>query len=99
MLGTETPHFTELDVSVLRSGCGRASDPPVRTGQPGRQIRARSGLPVLPGPAGLRSNFAVRWLPQPDEAAFLTQDNSVIPAPDDSLGAIRRGRDGYEVTR
>jgi hypothetical protein len=95
MLGAETPDFIQLDVSVLCARHSGASDPPVSTGQPGGQIGAGPRSSVLLSAARMRNNLAMRWLPQPDKATFLAQDDGVIPPPDHRLGAIRRGRDGY----
>lgn len=63
MLSAETLDLIQLDVGVLCLRHGRAGDPPAGAGQPGGQIGAGSGLPVLPGTAGMRSNFAMRRLP------------------------------------
>lgn len=51
------------------------------------------------GAAGLRNNFAMSRLPKPDMASLLAQDDGVVPPPDHRLSAVRRGRDGYQVTR
>jgi len=47
----------------------------------------------------MRSNFAVRWLPEPDKITPGAEHDSVIPPPDNRQRGVRRGRDGHQVTR
>jgi hypothetical protein len=54
---------------------------------------------MLAGAPGTRNDFAVRRLPEPDQAALFAEHDSVIPPPDHRLSAVRRGRDGYQVSR
>jgi hypothetical protein len=98
MLSAETPDLIQLDVGVLRLRYGRASDPPVCARKPRGQIGACS-RPTMLGATGVRNNFAMRRLPQPHTARLFAEDDGVIPPPDHNLGAVRRGRDSYEVTR
>ncbi|HXZ71170.1 MAG TPA: hypothetical protein VEH31_09930 [Streptosporangiaceae bacterium] len=99
MLGAETLDFIQLNVSVFCLRHGGAGDPPAGTGQPGGQIGAGSGLSMLLGAAGMRNNFAMRWLPEPDKVTLFAEDDGVVPPPDHRLSAIPGGRDGYQVTR
>ena len=97
MLGAEALDLVQFDVSVHRLSHGGAGDPPVSAGQTGRQIGPGPGLSAL-GAAGMRDNFAMGRLPQPDQASLFAEDDSVVPAPDHHLGPIRRGGRGDEVT-
>lgn len=99
MLGAETLDLIQLDVGVVRRRHCGAGDPPVSPGQSGGQIGPGAGLSMLPGAPGTRNDFAVRRLPEPDQAALFAEHDSVIPPPDHRLGAVRRGRDGYQVSR
>jgi hypothetical protein len=45
-------------------------------------------------PAGLRKEFVVRRLPQPDQAGLLAEHDGVLPPPGHHFGTVRRGRDG-----
>ena len=98
MLSAETPDLIKLDVGILGLRHRGAGDPPVRTGKPGGQIGSRPRLSMLLGAAGVRDNFAVCRLPQPDKASLFAEDDSVVPPPDHRLGAVGRGRDSYKVT-
>lgn len=98
MRGAEPPDLIQFDVGVLRLGYGGASDPPAGAGQAGRHIGPGSRLAVLPGAAGMRNDFAMCGLPQPDKARFLAEDDGVVPPPDHCLSAIRRRCDSDQVT-
>ena len=98
MLGAETLDFIELNVGVFRLRNGGAGYPPVGAGQPGGQVGPRSWLSMLLEAAGLRHNFAMCRLPQPDQARFFAEDNRVVPPPHHCLRAARHRRDGYKVT-
>jgi len=88
----------QLDVSVLSLRYGGAGEPPVGAGQSGRQIGSGSGLSMLLGAAGTGNYFAVGGLPEPDKARLFAEHDGVVPPPDHRLSAVRRGRDGYQVT-
>jgi len=98
VLGAETLNLVQFHVSVHRVTHGGAGDPPVSTGQSGRQVGPGAGPSMLDA-AGLRENFAMRGLPQPDEASLFAEDDSVVPPPDHHLSPVRRNRSGYQVTR
>jgi hypothetical protein len=90
--------LVQFDVGVLRPGRGGASDPPVCPGESGGQVGPGSGTVVLLRAAALGHDFAVHGFPQPGQAGFLAEDHGVIPPPEHRLGAVWRGRDGYQVT-
>ncbi len=98
MLSAEALDLIQLDVGVLRLRHRWAGYPPVGAGQSGRQIGPGSGLSMLPGPAGMRNDCTMRWLPQPDKASLFAEHDGVVPPPDHRLSTVRRGRDGYQVT-
>ena len=93
----ETLDLVQLDVGILRPGRDGAGDPPVCAGEAGGQVGPSPGQRLLPRTAAPGSDFAVRGFPQPDRAGFFAEHDGVIPAPDHHLGAVRRGRDGYQV--
>jgi hypothetical protein len=98
MVGVETPDLIQLDIGVLRPRYGGASDPPLGAGQSGGQIGPGAWLSLLLSTAGMRNDFAVRGLPEPDKPGLLAEHDGVIPPPDHRLSAVRRERDGYKVT-
>jgi len=98
MLGAETPDLIQVNVGVLRYRHSGTGDPPVGAGQPGGQIGPGSGLPIKPSLAGMRNNFAMCGLPQPDKARLLAEHHGVVPPPDDCLSAVRRARDRHKMT-
>ena len=98
MLGAETRDLIEFDVGVLRCRDSGAGDPPASAGQSGGQVGARSGLSMLLGAPGTRDDLAMCRLPEPDKARFFAEDDGVVPPPDHSFSAVRRGCDGYQVT-
>ena len=98
MLGAEPLDLIQLDVGILRHRHGGTGDPPVGAGQPGGQIGSSSWLPIQLGAAGMRNNFAMCGLPEPDKARLLAEHDGVVPPPDHRLSAVRRGRDRDEMT-
>jgi hypothetical protein len=95
VLGAETLDLIQFDVGVLRVRHGGAGYPPVGPRQPGGQIGSGSGLSMLLSAPGMRNNFAMGRLPEPDKASLFAEDHGVVPPPDHRLGAVRRGGDGY----
>ena len=93
----ETLDLVQLDVGILRPGRDGASDPPVCPRETGGQVGPRSGRWLLLRAAAMGNDFAVRGFPQPDQAGLFAEHDSVIPPPDHHLGAVWRGRDGYQV--
>ena len=90
---TETLDLVQLDVGILRPGRDGASDPPVCPGQTGGQVSPSSARSLLLRATAPGNDFAVRGFPQPDQAGFFAEHDSVIPPPP----SRRRGRDGYQV--
>ena len=93
----ETLDLVQLDVGILCPGRDGASHPPVCAGQAGGQVGPSSGRSLLPRAAALSNDFAVRGLPQPGQAGFFAEHDSVVPPPDHRLGAVCRGHDGHQV--
>ena len=98
MLGAETLDLVQLDVGILRRRDGGTGDPPAGAGQAGGQIRSSSWLPIQFAAAGLRNNFAMCGLPEPDKARLVAEHDGVVPPPDHRLSAVRRDRDRDEMT-
>jgi hypothetical protein len=46
----------------------------------------------------MSNNFAMRWLPEPDQVTFWAEDDRVIPPPDHGLGGILRASHSHQVT-
>jgi hypothetical protein len=46
----------------------------------------------------MSNNFAMCWLPEPDQVTFCAEDDSVIPPPDHGLSRILRASKSHQVT-
>ena len=99
MLGAEARDLLELDLGVLGTVDGGASDPPIGAWQAGGQVCTGPSPTTLLRRPGLSNHFAVRRLPQPDQITLFTEHNGVVPTEDHRLGAVWRGRDGYQMAR
>jgi len=86
VLGAEAFDLIELDVGLLGCGSGVASDPPVGSGEPGREIGPGPGLPALPGAARCGEDYAVAGFPPPDLIICCFEYDGVVPAEDDNRG-------------